>query len=112
MTSRYDGRQIGLNDSEQYQKIFKEKGIKFVRQYFSPHFKHPSAEQVATLLLVGHVWSIGDRFYKLAFKHYGDPTLWWVIAWYNQKPTEAQVKIGDTLQVPLPLDKVLRMLGE
>ena len=63
------------------------------------------------LELVGHTWSLGDRFYKLAYKYYGDSTLWWVIAWYNQTPTEAQVEIGDTLQIPLPLDKILRMLG-
>ena len=111
MTSRYIDRQIGINRKEQYEKILKEKGIKFMRQYFSPNFKHPTVKDVMQLELVGHVWSLGDRFYKLAYEYYGDSTLWWVIAWYNQAPTEAQVQIGDTLQIPLPLDKILRMLG-
>lgn len=111
MTSRYAGTPIGINDLEQYQLILKEKGIKFIRQYFSPNLRHPDAQDVMELELVGHTWSLGDRFYKLAYKYYGDSTLWWVIAWYNQTPTEAQVEIGDTLQIPLPLDKILRMLG-
>ncbi len=111
MTSRYAGTSIGINDLEQYQQILKEKGVKFIRQYFSPNLRHPTVEDVMELELIGHTWALGDRFYKLAYKYYGDSTLWWVIAWYNQTPTEAQVDIGDTLQVPLPLDKVLRMLG-
>tara|TARA_R110000824_G_scaffold17841_1_gene71600 strand:+ start:708 stop:1046 length:339 start_codon:yes stop_codon:yes gene_type:complete len=111
MTSRYAGTSIGINDLEQYELILKEKGVQFIRQYFSPNLVHPTAQEVRELELVGHTWSLGDRFYKLAYKYYGDSTLWWVIAWYNQTPTEAQVQIGDTLQIPLPLDKILRMLG-
>jgi hypothetical protein len=111
MTSRYAGTPIGINDLEQYELILKEKGVRFIRQYFSPNLIHPTAQEVRELELVGHTWSLGDRFYKLAYKYYGDSTLWWVIAWYNQTPTEAQVQIGDTLQIPLPLDKILRMLG-
>lgn len=111
MTSRYAGTSIGINDLEQYQEILKEKGVKFIRQYFSPNLRHPTVEDAMELELIGHTWAIGDRFYKLAYRYYGDSTLWWVIAWYNQTPTEAQVQIGDTLQIPLPLDKILRMLG-
>jgi nucleoid-associated protein YgaU len=47
----------------------------------------------------------------LAHKHYGDANLWWIIAWYNKKPTEAHVKMGDIITIPLPLDKVIRYLG-
>ena len=53
---------------------------------------------------------MGDRYFKLAYEYYGDSKLWWVIAWYNQKPSEADVKNGDTIFIPLPLDKVLSAL--
>jgi nucleoid-associated protein YgaU len=53
------------------------------------------------------VWKVGDRFYKMANKYYGDPTYWWVIAWFNQTPTESHVVVGTTLEVPLPLDRAL-----
>jgi len=110
MTSRYNGRQIGINNLEQYKQIFKEKGVSFIRQYFSPNLKHPSVKDAISLRRVGHIWALGDRFYKLAYEHYGDSTLWWVIAWYNQAPTEAHVKIGDVVIIPLPLDKILSIL--
>jgi len=110
MTSRYAGRKVGLNNLIQYQEIFKEKGVKFIRQYFSPNLKHPTVDEVVSLRRLGHIWSIGDRFYKLAYEYYGDSTLWWVIAWYNQTPTESHVKLGDVLEIPMPLDKILAIL--
>ena len=111
MTSRYDGRRIGINDLEQYEDVLKKKNVRFIRQYFSPNLKFPSTEEVGELSLVNHVWSLGDKYYKLAYKYYGDSTLWWVIAQYNQLPTDAHVDIGDVITIPLPLDKILGMLG-
>jgi len=55
---------------------------------------------------VDHVWKLGDRFYKLAHKYYSNAEMWWVIAWYNQTPTESHVSPGQLIQIPLPLDKV------
>ena len=40
------------------------------------------------------MWKLGDRFYKLADQYYGDPTLWWIIAWYNRMPTESHAEGG------------------
>jgi hypothetical protein len=110
MTSRYDGRDIGINREDRYEKIFKEKGVRFIRQYFSPNLNHPTVDDVVSLRRIGHIWAIGDRFYKLAYKYYGDSTMWWVIAWYNQTPTESHVKLGDVVQIPLPLDRILDIL--
>ena len=54
-----------------------------------------------------HVWKTGDRYYKLSKQYYGDPTYWWLIAWYNQKPTEADIDLGDIIYIPLPFEKIL-----
>ena len=53
-------------------------------------------------------YSIGDRILQF-FKYYGDPS-WWVIAHYNQKPTENLFSIGDVVYIPTPLTKVLEAL--
>ena len=58
-----------------------------------------------------HRWTLGDKFFKIAFEYYGRPELWWVVAWFNQTPTDSHVDLGDLLYVPLPLDDVLDMLG-
>jgi nucleoid-associated protein YgaU len=111
MTSRYDSREIGINQTKQYKRILKKRNVKFIRQYYTPTLANPSIEDVMKMDEVGHVWSIGDRFFKLAHQYYGDSELWWVIAWYNQTPTESHVEIGNVLQIPLPLEEVLRALG-
>lgn len=55
------------------------------------------------------VYKMGDRLYKFAFKHYGDVDLWWIIAWYNNKPTDAHFEIGDVVYIPNELDVALRI---
>ena len=57
-----------------------------------------------------HIWKTGDRYYKLAAAYYGRPQLWWVIALYNQKPTEGHLKIGDVIKIPTSLDLLLYYL--
>jgi len=52
-------------------------------------------------------WGVGFRFYKLADKYYGDPSLWWIIPWFNQKPLESDFEAGDPVMIPLPLESVL-----
>lgn len=110
MTSRYDRRSIGINATEQYQSLLEERGRKSIRQYFTPSLRHPTSEEVAQLELIGHEWRIGDKMWKLAEKYYGDPTKWWIIAWFNQRPTDAHMTLGDVLTIPLPIDRVLGFL--
>lgn len=109
-TSRYDSKQILTNREELYEEALLERGIKYFRQYGTAVLSHPVPAQIRRLDRVGHVWSIGDRYYKLAHQYYGDSRYWWVIAWYNQKPTEAHLKLGDTISIPLPLYKILSIL--
>ena len=60
------------------------------------------------LTSTSHTWKLGDRYYKLAYEHYGDPEVWWVIAMYNKKPTEAFVNVGDRIYIPKPIDIVIQ----
>ena len=108
--SRYDNSPIYDNKAELYDGFFQERSVNFIRQYKSGTMSHPTVEQRASLQKARHVWRLGDRLYKLAHKHYGDSRLWWVIAWYNMKPTDSHFRIGDTVFVPMPLEKVLSML--
>jgi len=58
---------------------------------------------------IDYTWGTGDRYFKLAHKFYGDASLWWLIAWYNQAPTDSHVKTGEVIQIPLPLDAIMAM---
>ena len=38
-------------------------------------------------------------------------TLWWIIAWYNARPTEADILPGDLILIPLSVEDVLDNFG-
>ena len=111
MTGRYDNRRIGVNSTDQYSEMLEERQLTRIRQYFSPLGNTSSRSEEFGVTAEEHKWRIGDRYFKLAERHYRDPKLWWVIALYNQKPTESHLDIGDTIYIPYPLERVLTMLG-
>lgn len=78
--------------------------------YATPKLYNPTARDRATVKTTKHLWKYGDRLYKLAYQYYGDENFWWVIAWYNGYPTEAHIKTGSILWVPLNIEAALRVL--
>ena len=82
MASRYNNARPFINNNELYEEFFEDGDVNYIRQYRTGMLTQPT----------------------------GDPTLWWIIAWYNLKPTESHFKIGDLVYIPLPLDRVLSVL--
>ena len=111
MANRYDGVREAINREEMYKEHMERRGVKFIKQFKTFHMRHPTAKQIGALEMIGHTWSLGDRYYKLAHKYYGDSEYWWVIAQYNQKPTENHIQNGDIIVVPMPLRAALKALG-
>ena len=110
MASRYDSSRPFTNDQEFFKDLLEERDVKQIRQYRTGVMRHPTVSERASLQRIPHIWKLGDRLSKLAHQYYGDPTLWWIIAWFNQRPTEAHFKIGARIQIPMPLDRVLALL--
>ena len=101
MTSRrYSLRPEMDNSKEIYRDNFRKRGVKHLRQYAAPKFKLLSRELVSQVEVQIVTWKLSSRFYKLADEFYGDPTLWWVIAFFNRKPTDFHAKLGDTIFIP------------
>ena len=107
MAYRLSNRRILINDDESYRELLKDRGIKQFNQYDTPDLAFPTISEVMELTVIRHAWQVGDKYYKLAHHHYGDSTLWWVIAWYNKKPTEAHIQFGDVVDIPMPLETIL-----
>lgn len=109
--SRYSNRSKITNISSVYSELRKKRGVRFIEHYTSPIMKHPTVAERARLNLIPHVWTTGDRFYKIANQYYGDSSLWWIIAWFNTAPTEAHLPVGDVIHIPTPLSRVYDILG-
>jgi hypothetical protein len=108
---RYKSSKILNNDSEFYKFLRVKRGIKNIRHYSTPILYNPTAADRVSTPTVSHVWKYGDRYYKLSSQYYGTPKYWWVIAWWNGRPTEATVQNGAVLQIPTNLEDALSIMG-
>tara|TARA_Y100000310_G_scaffold274246_1_gene290142 strand:+ start:194 stop:532 length:339 start_codon:yes stop_codon:yes gene_type:complete len=108
--SRYNNKIPRINDSEKYENLFEERGVKFIKHYSTPELTHAHRKHMASLSHEHHMWKLGDKLYKLAAKYYGDEKMWWVIAWYNKTPTESHIDPGQILKIPSPIDRVVSIL--
>ncbi len=107
--SRFDVRRVIVNDDQGYQEdILERRGIKTMTQYSTPILTYPTPNQIRDLNVKGVTWKRGTSLSKLAAKEYGDSKLWWIIAWFNKRPTDAHFNIGDKVFIPKPLEKIIR----
>ena len=105
--ARYNKDRKIINSSDYYSFLRKKRGARVLRHYETPRMHHPTVSQRASLVCDNYIWKYGDRFYQLANTYYNDPRYWWVIAWYNGRPTEAHISTGDVIVVPLNLEAAL-----
>ena len=96
------------NKSEVYREFLNKTGADKVDHYGVIFFGDPREDDfLEGKEKIDHIYSTGDSLSKIAFKHYGDARLWWLLAWYNSKPTDFHCKLGDIIEVPFPLREVL-----
>ena len=109
MIDRYNLRKIFYNKDKLYENMLEERNAKLLKQYDTPTYYNPSVQEFAQIVTINHVWSVGDKYYKLANQYYGDPADWWLIAKFNNRPTEAHNKIGDILLIPTKIEQVKKL---
>lgn len=82
-----------------------------ITQYETPILTNVTTlDEEESLTVETHMWKTGDRLYKLAATYYNDPSYWWIIAWFNLKPTEHHIQAGEVLEIPLPLQQIMLFL--
>lgn len=109
---RYDRRKTFINSSENFDDQFRIRSVQSIKQYVTPKLKYPTVQEMEKINILTETWKLGDRLYKYADKHYGDPSMWWVIAWFNKKPTENDFEIGEEVLIPYPLERIFKYFGE
>lgn len=111
MTIRYSKTPIFTNDYIEYKPLFDNRGLLYIRQYSTKNLLYPTEQDMNNIQTTKISWKIGDAMWRLAEQHYGRPDLWWVIAQFNQKPTDHHFSIGEICYIPTPLDRVFRSFG-
>lgn len=107
--SRYNNRIIARNEEQVYKDLLEDRGVKHIDHYTSPSLPALTTGDALQVTRIEHIWKFGDKLWKLSEQYYGDGQYWWLIAWYNQKPTESHFKIGERLIIPIPFERVLAL---
>ena len=105
--SRYRNVRTAVNSLDEYKETLDSRGVKKIKQYRTQVLKNYDDSRID---YIERVWLDGDTFWKLAREAYGDQNLWYIIARFNNTPTEAHVKIGDIIKIPLDLSIALRVI--
>ena len=108
--SRYVGREKAINNNEQYDKLFKKRGVKKVIQYRTPNATFTSEQEKLKIDCFKVIWKVGMSYERLASQYYGDFSQWWVIAGFNNKPTENHVEPGDVIRIPKDISEAFKVL--
>ena len=105
---RYDsGTQIVHNDSAVMASSLIKRGAISIDHYSKQDFNEITLVDRASLENQKYIYKPGDRLFKIAFDAYGDAKFWWILAWWNQKPTDFHCRVGDIIYIPRPLKDVL-----
>ncbi len=111
MGMRIDNRQAFQNNNLEFTKKYRGKK-KFINQLATAELDYPTQNEINEVEeYVYHIWKTGDTYAKLGYEYYSDPGLWWVIATINKRPTEFDLKVGDSLFVPIILSEALELIG-
>ena len=107
---RDDDRTRTITEQGVYDNLLERRDKKRLSHYTTPVFVGPTARQRKTLATTRRVWSAGDSLMKMSQQYYGNVRYWYVIAWYNFKPTDAHFELGDVVFIPTNLNKILSIL--
>jgi len=106
MAQRYRNAYFFKNTNPLYENIFEDRGARFIHQYGTQTFRALTQAEYNSLVVEETFWQPGDRLEKIASRVYGNATYWWVLARFNQKPTDAHWRTGDVVRVPYPLQLI------
>ena len=104
-------RETFANKSKEYRELIKKRGRDYINQYETPELVNVKSVDYVDLEVIRKVWKTGDKLYKLADLYYNDATMWWVIALFNNKPTEAHFSVGDIIYIPTAIEEITNLIG-
>lgn len=107
MIQRYLNRKLFNTERTNANKLLQSRGISNTKIYETFFIEPLTDEEKSKYQTRAVIWQRRTRLYKLAHEFYGDSKLWWIIAWFNQKPTDSHFEPGERVLIPLQLEDIL-----
>lgn len=111
MFSRYN-KESFYNNHENYKSMLKEKKLQGILMSEPKKLVPFSQEILQNLFVQTHVWTSVDKLYNVSAKYYQNPKYGWLILWANRKSLEHDIEVGETIYIPLPLEKTISLIVE
>ena len=95
--AKYKDSSYSNNSAKLYKKMLEERGIKNIYQFRTKIFDNLD---LSTVQSTKYTWKKNDNLFKLANRFYSNKDYWWIIAYFNGKPTDSHFEIGDEVLIP------------
>jgi hypothetical protein len=110
--NRYINFRKIINNQESFSEIFENRNIKQLEQYILNNYKYPLPKEIDNLTLIPIEWKMGDKLHKVSDAFYGSPNYWYILALFNNTPTDYDISIGQTIYIPKPLELVIKYINK
>ena len=93
----YKDSKFSNNSTKLYKELLEERGVKNIYQFRTKIF---DKIDLSTIPSTKYIWKKGDNLFKLANRFYSNKDYWWIISYFNQKPTDADFELGEEILIP------------
>jgi|TARA_R110000822_G_scaffold8302_2_gene32835 hypothetical protein len=93
----YQDSLVTTNNTTLYKKMLKDRGVLSIKQFRTKYFNKIDMSQIPN---TEYVWRKNDKLIRLSNRFFGTKDYWWIIGYFNQKPTDAHYETGDVLYIP------------
>ena len=97
---RYSSTKKFTNNLEYYEYLRGKRKLKIANHYATPILKNPTVEERTRIASDSHIWVLGDRYYKLADKYYGDSSFGG-LCMVQRGTSKADLSLGDMIEIPI-----------
>mgnify|MGYP003654443376 FL=1 len=112
MSSRYNNRgKVFVTKRDMFKQLKSNRKIDSAQLVSTAKFNRITQADLEDLQYDPYIWSRGDRFYKLAADFYDQAGLWWVIALFNNAPTEQHLTLGEEIYIPRNPESIASLFG-
>ena len=111
--ARYDTTNpIALSElDEKYDYLFENRSNKIINMTAMKQINAMTDAERSAVDTRRYTWRTSDRYWKIAERFYGDPRLWFIVAYFNKAPTEFHVSAGQSILIPTSPRFILEKLG-